>query len=184
MEYTDEQIRDMLQRESDRRVTEALKKAEAKFSEQLNSAKTDWERENLEKAKLTAEELAKKELEQKMSEVSKREAEISKRTNHINALELLAEAKISKEHYTDMLELMVSDNADVTTTNVNRFITMFNKTKNDLETTIRTEMTKVPPPKTGSGSTELTKQAFDKMGYAQKLELKNTNPDLYKSFIN
>ena len=188
MEYTDEQISAMLQREADKRVTEALQTAKLKFEADkeiaLQAERERVERETLEKATLSAEELARKQFEEQVKAVTTRETEISKKQNLLTAKELLADAGIPKSKYEKMLGVMISDNSDATVANVNQFIDMFNETKTELETAIRTEFSKVPPPNTGSGGSDITKEKFATMGYAQKLELKQTNPELYKTFIN
>jgi alanyl-tRNA synthetase len=188
MEYTDEQIKDMMQRESDRRVTEALQTQKAKLeAEKLAAVEAEAERvrkETLEKATLSAEELAQKQLEEKMKEITGKEAAISKKANLLTAKELLTEAGIPKTKYEKMLEVMVSDNAEMTTNTVNQFISVYNETKTEIESALRTELSKVPPPASGGGGAEITKDDFAKMPYAQKLDLKTTNPELYKTFMS
>lgn len=187
MEYTDEQISAMLQREADKRVTEALQTAKLKFEADkeiaLQAERERVKKETLEAATLSAEELARKQFEEQVKAVNAKETEISKKQNLLTAKELLAEAGIPKSKYDKMLGVMVSDNPDSTVTNVNQFIAMFTETKTEIETAIRTELSKVPHPNTGSGGTDITKESFTKMGYAQKLELKQTNPELYKTFM-
>jgi hypothetical protein len=62
------------------------------------------------------------------------------------------------------------------------FIDVFNATKNEIETKVKAEFVKVPNPKLGGDGT-VTKADFNKMGYAEKLKFKQSNPDLYKEFI-
>ena len=49
------------------------------------------------------------------------------------------------------------------------------------EKALRTELLKqTPPPAAGSSSTSITKEAFDAMGYKERVALFNDNPELYK----
>lgn len=187
MEYTEEQIRDMLQREADRRVTEALKtakeKAEAEKAEAIKAERERVEKETLEKATLSAEELAKKQLEVKLQEVATKEAEIAKKHNLLLAKEKLAEAGVPKTGYENLLGIMVNDNEEATLGNVTQFINAFSTTKTELETSIRSELSKVPPPSGGGSGADITKEKFATMSYKDKMDLKNTNPELFSTFI-
>lgn len=187
MEYTDEQIKDMLQREADRRVTEALQtqklKLEAEKETALQAERERVKKETLEQATLSAEELAKKQLEIKLQEVATKEAEIAKKQNLLLAKEKLTEAGVPKTGYENLLGIMVTDSEDATIGNVTQFINAFSTTKTELETSIRSELSKVPPPKSGAGGDEITKEKFNAMSYKDKMELKQTNPELFSTFI-
>lgn len=186
-EYTQEQLDAMIQAESDRRVNQALQNREIKYKEELENA-LKLEREKVskeleEKSKLTAEELARKEFEEKLSEIQNKEIEISKKSNLLSAKEMLNTAGISKEKYDKVLDMLVSDNNDVTKQNVEKFIGVFNDTKSEIENKIRAELSKISQPQIGGSNGEITKTEFDKMTYSQKLELKIKNKELYDTFM-
>lgn len=187
MEYTEDQIRDMLQREADRRVTEALKTAKEKFDAEkeaaLQAERERVKKETLEQATLSAEELAKKQLEEKIKEISSKEAEIAKKQNLLLAKEKLTEAGVPKTGYENLLGIMVTENEDATIGNVDQFIKVFTSTKTELETAIRSELSKVPPPSGGGSGADITKEKFATMSYKDKMELKQTNPELFSTFI-
>lgn len=162
--------------EVDRRVETGIQKG-------LETQKSKWEKEFAEKATLSAEELAKKEFEEKVKGLSQKEKDIMKKSNELEAKSKLAEANIPKSHYEKFISVLVSDDETVTNANVDNFIAMFNETKLDIETKLKSEGTKIVPPTQGKGTGVVSKQDFDKMGYADKLKFKQTNPELYAKFI-
>lgn len=174
--YTEEDLTKKVTAEVDRRVETGIQKG-------LETQKQKWEREFAERAKLTAEELASKDFSEKMKTVSEKELEVRRRANKIEAREMLSEASIPKAQYDNFMNMLVSDDEEITKTNVTNFITMFNNTKTEIETKVKSEISKIPPPNTGNGDKGVTKDDFIKMGYAEKMKLKAENPTLYKEFI-
>ena len=173
--YTEEELAKRVTAEVDRRVESGIQKG-------LETQKSKWEQEFSEKAKLSAEELAKRELDKQLTAISEKEKVIAKRSNLIEAKEFLNEAGIPKTYYEKFTEILISDDTEVTKTNVQNFVDMFSKTKQELETQIKSEFTNVKPPSTG-GKQTLTKQDFDGLGYADKIKFKTDNPELYKKFM-
>jgi DNA primase catalytic subunit len=193
MEYTQEQIDQMIaeatkglftQEELEKRVTsEVDRRVESGIKKGLETHKKKWEQEFSERAKLSAEELAKKDLEEKLKSFAEREREISRKANQLEAKSMLSEADIPKSHYENFIGILVTDDAEATKSNVQNFINMFNATKNDIETKVKSEYANVKKPKTGNGNGTITKEEFNKMGYADKIKFKQENPELYKDFI-
>lgn len=174
--YTQEDLQRELTREVDRRVESGIQKG-------LETNRQKWEQEYAERAKLSAEELAKKELEEKMSVLDTKNAEIQKKANKIDAKELLANADIPKSHYEKFIDILVTGDSETTLANVNNFINMFNETKTSIETNVKSQMTKIPQPKVGEGDVVVTKESFSKMSYAEKMKFKTENPDKFKEFL-
>lgn len=174
--YTEEDLVKKVTSEVDRRVETGIQKG-------LETQKQKWERELSERANLTAEELAKKNFEEKLSSLTTREKDILRRSNTLEAKDMLADAQIPKAQYDKIIGMLVSDDSDTTKANVQNFIDMFSNTKTEIETRVKSEFTKIPSPKTGTGNDTVTKDDFIKMTYADKLKLKTSNPDLYKEFI-
>lgn len=193
MEYTQEQVDQMIaeatkglftQEELEKRVTsEVDRRVESGIKKGLETQKKKWEQEFSERAKLSAEELAKKDLEEKLKSFAEREREISRKANQLEAKSMLSEADIPKSHYENFIGILVTDDAEATKSNVQNFINMFNATKNDIETKVKSEYANVKKPKTGNGNGTITKEEFNKMGYADKIKFKQENPELYKDFI-
>ena len=181
--YTQEQVDAMLQKEGDRRVTQALETAKSKFESQLSveieGARAKWQAEQT----MTAEELAKTQLAEAEKALLARQRELDLKTNDLTAKALLAEAGIPKAQYEKMIGVLVSDNTETTQANITNFIGMFNETKTTLETNIRTELSKVPSPTTPV-STEINKESFAKMKYDEKLKFKAENPELFRQLMS
>lgn len=173
--YSEEEFNRKLTAEVDRRVESGIQKG-------LETQKTKWEKEFAEKAQLSAEELAKKELQEQLGLISSKEKEISKRANLIEAKEFLSEAGIPKSYYEKFTGMLVSDDAEVTKSNVTNFIDMFSKTKQDIETKVKSEFSNIPAPKQGA-SEGVSKEDFQKMTYSEKLKIKTEQPELFKKFM-
>lgn len=174
--FTEEEFNRKLTAEVDRRVESGIQKG-------LETKKQKWQQEFEERAKFTAEELAQKQLEEKTKELSAKEREIAKRGNKIEAKEMLSGADIPKAHYDKFLDVLISDDADVTAQNVKNFIEMFNTTKKEIETRLKTEMSTVRNPKQGESEKPMTKEEFNKLPYSKKVEMKKDNPELWKQFM-
>lgn len=173
--FTQEDLEKRVTSEVDRRVESGIQKG-------LETQRQKWEREFAEKAKLSAEELAKKELDEKIKGLSNKEVEINRKANLIEAKDMLSEAHIPKSQYDKIITMLVTDDAEQTKSNVQNFISMFSETKTEIETKIKSEFSSIKPPKQGEDK-PLTKEAFLKMSYSEKLKLKQSNIELYNSFI-
>jgi hypothetical protein len=175
--YSEQELERKLTAEVDRRVESGIQKG-------IETQKSKWQREFEDKAKFSAEELAQKELESRMSELTSKEKEILRRGNKLDALEKLNSAGVPKSAYEKLLDKLIDEDLDSTNANVENFIGVFNDTKSSLETEIKKQFSNIQPPPTGNNDNgEVTKDKFLKMGYQQKLELKQSNPELYATFI-
>lgn len=174
--FTEDEFNKKLTQEVDRRVESGIQKG-------LETQKQKWERELQEKAKMTAEEIAKKEFEEKLNGLTQKEKEIQKKANKIDAMDMLSEAQIPKSHYDKFLNMLISDDSETTKANVQSFVEMFNSTKTEIETKVKSEFTNVPKPQVGMGDGVVTKSDFDKMSYADKLAFKQKNPEQFKEFM-
>lgn len=174
--FTEEDLNRKVTAEVDRRVESGIQKG-------LETQRQKWEQEFTEKAKMSAEERAKAEFEEQLKLVTSKEQEIKRRANQLEAKSMLADADVPKSHYEKFIAMLVSDDEELTKSNVQNFIDMFNSTKSEIETKVKSEFSKVPPPNTGAGNEGVTKADFDKMGYADKMKFKMTNPEQYKEFI-
>ena len=86
--YTEEQMRDLLQREADKRITEAQKT----WQKKIDALKTE-----IEMSKLSEEEKAKEISKQKEKELQEKEQEIMRREADFNTMKLLADEKLPTE---------------------------------------------------------------------------------------
>jgi len=174
--FTEDELSKRVSSEVDRRVESGIQKG-------LETYKSKWETEAQERARMSAEEIAHKEFQEKMEGLTAKEREIQKKENLISAKDMLSSANVPKTHYDKFIGMLVTDNPDTTTSNVQSFIDMFNTTKSELETTLKSQMSNIKPPNTGDGDDVVTLEKFKKMGYADKLKFKQTNPELYTKFM-
>lgn len=174
--FTEEDLTKRVTSEVDRRVESGIQKG-------LETQKQKWEKEFADRAKLTAEELAKKDFEEKMTGLTSKEKEIQKRANKIDAKDMLTEASIPKSHYDKFIDMLVTDDPEITKSNVQNFIDVFNATKTEIETKVKSELSKVPAPEQGKGNKGVTAEDFKKMSYAEKLKFKTEHPEKYKEFM-
>ena len=89
--YTQEEVDKLLQSEADRRVTEALKTARAKWEKEFRE-KLEREKKEAERlSKLSAEEREKELLKQKEQELAEKEKAIRMKELHLDTIEVLAQ---------------------------------------------------------------------------------------------
>lgn len=174
--YTEDDFQRKLTAEVDRRVDSGIKKG-------IETQKSKWLKEYEEQAKLSAEELAEKKLKEQMETLSQKEKTILQKENQLLAKDRLSEAGIPKEHYEKFIGMLVTDDSEVTSENVQNFVDTFNATKTEIESRIKSEYSDITPPTTGNSDDVVTKEKFDSMSYADKLSFKQDNPEQYKEFI-
>jgi len=174
--YTEDELNRRVTSEVDRRVETGIQKG-------LETQRSKWEQEFSEKAKMSAEELAKKEVEEQLKNLSAKEKEIQRKSNQLEALDLMAQAGVPKSHYEKMLGVLITDDLEGTKSNVKNFIDVYNGTKQEVETKVKSELGHIKNPKQGDSSVVVDRESFNKMGYSEKLKLKTENPELYKKFM-
>lgn len=115
--YTEEEVQELIQKESDRRVTEAIKKREQALREEMEE-KIRQEREEAERLAQLSEKEKEKEL------VEKQKQEIEKREREIKRKELLSDTKdilYEKGIPTKFAEVLVKEDAETTHKAINDF---------------------------------------------------------------
>lgn len=171
--FTEEELERRVTSEVDRRVESGIQKG-------LETHREKWKAEFESKAKMTASELADLELKGKLAELESRELEIAKKANLIEAKDKLTGADIPKEQYEKFIGILVTDDTDATTNNVDNFIENYNATKSEIESKIKKQMSNIPAPGIGgSDDTKITKAKFESMTYMERLDLKKEDKDLY-----
>lgn len=162
--YTESEVQALLQREADRRVTNALKKQQKEF-----------ETKQAEAEKLRAmDENQRKEYEyaQKLQELEQREREFTVAQNKLEATKVLANRELPIE----FVDYIVAEDADTMMENINVFERAFKAAVADAVA----KKIASPAPKNGSvKQTGMTKEEFRKLSVAQQSELFRTNPELY-----
>lgn len=164
--YTQEEVNQMLQAEADKRVTEALKKAEQKKIKAVEEAKKLGQMNEQQKYEY--------QLQQKEKELNERLTQISLMENKNEASKILSEKGLSLS----LVDFVVAEDAETMMANINILDNEFKKcVKAEVEKRLSSSTPKKNLPLDGA----LTKEQFNKMSLAQQTELYKNNPDLYKS---
>ena len=160
-----------LQAETDRRVNQALEKKQAEFQQKLESEKSEAQR----LASMSAE-------EKKQEELSKKEKELAERESKIKRLELESQTKTEMATQglpVEFTSYVMADDAETIKANIGEFKTAWEQA---IEKAVEDKL-KGHTPKTATKQSGLsiTKEQFAKMTYAQKMDIYNADPELYKS---
>ncbi len=171
---TKEEYAAALQAESDKRVTQALKTARAKWEAEvdtkINSHLKDYEK----KAQMTPEQLAQMEIDDKLRALEEKEKEYMRKTREVEIAQKLQEKNLSsvltKFVYSDKME-EVEQNI---TTLEQLVLGMVNE---QIEQRISSNK-----PKAVSAA-DLNKEKFQKMNLAERNEIYQQNPELFKELM-
>lgn len=162
--YTQEELDAAIQREADRRVTQALQKQERRNQEKMKEA------EKL--AQMNEQQKYEYQLEQREKAIAEKERALTLAENKNEASKILAEKGISLE----LVDFVVAEDADTMAANIQLLDNAFKKSvRLEVERRLGTSSPKknLPPDQ------ELTKETFNKMSLAKQQELYRQNPDLY-----
>ena len=126
-------------------------------------------------AKMSADEKRQFELEKSQAHEKELESQIARYEMRDTARSILNDKGLSNVS-DDELALIVTDNAESTQENANVLLKLIERVKEET----RNELTKgTTPHNLGGSKKELTKAEFDKLTYAEKVDLKVKDPDLY-----
>lgn len=115
--YSQADVDKMLQSEADKRVTEALKTAQAKWEEDLKK-RIDDERKEAEKlAKMTAQEKAEAQLKKDREEFEKQRQELQRERMEIETRKILRSEELDE----NFAPFLMNGDADATKTNIDTF---------------------------------------------------------------
>lgn len=159
--YTQEEVDALLQKEGDRRVTEALKKAERKQADKAKEA------EKL--AKMNAEEQRVYQLEQWQKELEAKEEQLALAENKNVASKILAEKDIDLS----LVDFVVAADAETMNENIKVLA-------RGIARSVEKRLAGKTPVKASDPSEGLTKDAFRKMSVAEQSALFVSDPELYK----
>ena len=173
--FTEDDLTRRVTSEVDRRVESGIQKG-------LETQRAKWEEEYKRTQNLTAEQLAAEKLREAQESLSAKEREINRKANLADAKDMLSSAQVPKAHYEKVVGMLVTENAEDTKSRVQNFIDAFLAMKSEVETQIKSDVSKVPPPDQNK-TKPITKADFDKMGFSEKVAFKQSNPELYKEFI-
>lgn len=167
--YTQEEVDKLLQSESDKRVTKALKKAERK-----NQAKV---KEATKLAQMNEEQKYQYELEQREKAIAEKERDLALAENKATASQVLASRGISA----DLVDLVVAEDADTMNDNINLLEKAF---KASVKAEVEKRLSTSTPKKNLPLDETITQDQFRKMTLSQQANLYREQPELYKKLTS
>jgi len=163
--YTQAEIDQIVQSESDRKVTLALQRKDKEMNKKLTEAQK--------LASMSQEDQFKYQLEQKEIELTNKEKEFALKENKIEAMKVLSQKEIPAE----LVDFVVSEDAETMMLNINL---LDKHIKNMVAAQVKAKLAS-PTPKVNAGSIDaLTPEAFNKLTYPQRMEIYTSSPELYK----
>lgn len=161
--YTRDEVLKLLQSETDKRVTQALKSQQKKYEKQLSLSKLDGaEREKAEK-------------DNRIAELEEQLASFQVERNKSELKSVLASRGLSAE-FADILA--ITDDIEASQATIDTLDNLFKKAvKDEVEKRLASS---AGAPKGGTVSAEnVSREAFAKMSLAERAQLLRDNPELY-----
>lgn len=166
--YTQEELLALIQSESDKRVSQALKTQQKKYEKQLSLSKLDGdEREKAEK-------------DSRIAELEEQLAAFQIERNKSELKSVLGSRGLSPE-FADIIN--ISDDIEASQANIDKLDKLF---KAAVKAEVEKRLAGNAPNgnKGGNSGTEVTKEVFKKMGLSEQAALYRTNPELYKQLTS
>lgn len=164
--YTQEEVLALLQSETDKRVTAALKTQQKKFEKQLSLSKLDGD------------ERAKAEKDNRIAELEQQLAEFQIERNKSELKSVLSSRGLSAE-FADIIA--INDDIEASQANIDKLDKLF---KAAVRAEVEKRLAGNTPKGNGGTPAEITKEAAKKMSLAQLNELARTNPEAYKKIFS
>lgn len=160
--YTQEEVMQLLQSESDKRVAQALKTQQKKYEKQLSLSKLDGD------------ERAKAEKDSRIAELEEMIAQMNVEKNRSELKSVLSARGLSAE-FADIIA--INDDIEASQANIDALDKLF-------KAAVKAEVEKrlagaAPKGNTSAAAGEITEESAKKMTLAQMMELKEKNPELY-----
>lgn len=166
--YTQDEVLKLIQSETDKRVSQALKTQQKKYEKQLSLSKLDGE------------ERAKAEKDNRIAELEEQLALFQIEKNKSELKSVLSSRGLSAE-FADIIN--ISDDIELAQENIDKLDKLFKAAvKAEVEKRLATTGTNVKG--NGSGSTEITKETAKKMSMAELNKLAIEQPELFKELFN
>ena len=159
--YTQEEVLALLQSETDKRVTAALKKQEAKHQKQLSLSKLDGD------------ERAKAEKDARIAELEEQLSQFTIERNRSELKSVLSSRGLSAE-FADIIS--ITDDIEASQEKINKLDKLF---KAAVKAEVEKRLAGNAPKGNGGAPAELTKEQFMKLPLAQQNKIALENPDLF-----
>ncbi len=166
--YTQEEVLALLQSETDKRVSQALKTQQKKYEKQLSLSKLDGD------------ERAKAEKDNRIAELEEQLAAFQIERNKSELKSVLSNRGLSAE-FADIVA--ISDDIEASQANIDKLDKLFKAAvKAEVEKRLAGSGRDVKG--NGNSSTEITKESAKNMSMAELNKLAETNPDLFNKIMN
>lgn len=167
--YTQEEVDSLLQKEADRRVSEAMKKAERKKEAAVKEAQK--------LAAMNEQEKYEYQLAQREQAIIEKEKQIALMENKNEASKILNEKGISLS----LVDFVVAEDAETMKTNIDLLDKAF---KQSVKAEVERRLATATPKKNLPIEKALTRDSFRKLSLAEKQILMKENPALFNEFTN
>lgn len=164
--YTQEEVLALLQSETDKRVTAALKTQQKKYEKQLSLSKLDGD------------ERAKAEKDNRIAELEEQLAQFQIERNRSELKSVLSSRGLSAE-FADIIA--INDDIEASQSNIDKLDKLF---KAAVRAEVEKRLAGNAPKGNGGSPAEITKDSAKKMTLAELQNLKKTNPELYNNLYN
>lgn len=166
--YTQEEVNMLLQRESDRRVSEALKKAEKKNAEKVKEAQK--------LAQMNENEKFQYELEQREKAIAEKEKALALAENKNTASQILADKGLSLS----LVDFIIAEDAETMNSNIRLLEKAF---KDSVKREVEKRLGSSAPKKNLPPDEAITKEQAKKMSIIERQNLLNNNPELFNQLF-
>ena len=163
--YTQEEVLKLLQVESDKRVSQALKTQQKKFEKQLSLSKLD---DN---------ERAKAEKDNRIAELEEQLAQFQIERNKSELKSVLSSRGLSAE-FADIIT--INDDIEASQANIDKLDKLF---KAAVKAEVEKRLAGNAPKGNGGSTAEITKETAKKMSLAELNKLANEQPELYSKLF-
>lgn len=171
----DEMVKSRLAREKDK-MRSSLR---AEIEEDVRNKIKNEQSEANKLKKMNEDQRRKYDMDKKDQEIAELKAKLNRSDMEHVATDLLSKKGISAD--SEILNFVVAEDAETTQANIDRFVDLINKKAQ----ANRREDFDVPEPKNGfHGEKAADVKEFNKMGYHERLELKQRQPTLYQQLLN
>ena len=165
--YTQEEVLALLQSETDKRVSQALKKQEKKYQKQLSLAQLDGD------------ERAKAEKDNRIAELEEQLAKYQIEANKSELKSVLSSRGLSAE-FADIIN--IGEDIEEAQAMIDKLDKLF---KASVKAEVEKRLANNSPKGNGGGSTdEITKESVKKMSMAELDKLATEKPEIFNKFFN
>ena len=166
--YTQEEVDALLQSEADRRVSQALKKAEEKKAAAVKEAQK--------LAAMNEQEKYEYELEQREAAIAEKEKQITLMENKNEASKILVEKGIS----ISLVDFIVAEDADTMKANIDLLDKCF---KESVKAEVEKRLKSTTPKKNLPPDAQLTTETFRKLSIGEQQKIYEQNPELFAQLV-